>query len=208
MTTHVTFESTSEVDRDIFELLLLDAADDSSPAYIGDIRYPATMFETWCAEGRMRAAVNAKLRGSSWSAKDQRTPGSTLTVDELGRTCEGAIETMLGLDVAAVLHDGTDDRPDKTLNGVKFDVKGSLVRPGNTFAIPCWQALSKGYDALILSQHVEPGLARVWCCACKPVGASAWQYMQGVRGKKPFYRIACPQPASAEEASPLAHNAG
>jgi hypothetical protein len=138
----------------------------------------------------MRAEANARMRGKEWRAQDQRTPGQALTVDELGRVAEGSIEAMLGLDVAPVLADSTDDRPDKTVQGVAFDVKGANVRPGNTFSVPCWQVASKGYDALLLVQHIEPGLARVWCCKCLP-GGEGWRHYPGVRGKKDFWQLTC-----------------
>lgn len=178
------------LDREIFEAALLEAASSPRPTYICDIQTDPVLFEQLCAEGRMRAEANARMRGQGWRPQDQLTPGKRLTVDELGRVAEGAIEAMLGLDVAPVLADSTDDRPDKTLAGLRFDVKGADVRPKNTFSVPCWQVATKGYDALILVQHVEPGLARVWCCKCEPEGES-WQKMAGVRGKKPFWLIGC-----------------
>lgn len=178
------------LDREIFESLILEAAQSPTPTYIADIKTDPELFEQLCAEGRMRAEVNARLRGQEWKAGDQRTPGQKLTVDELGRVTEGAIEAMLGLDVAPVLQDSTDNRPDKTLAGVKFDVKGAEKRPGDTFSVPCWHIATKGYDALLLVQHVEPGLARVWCCSAHPAGP-AWVKMAGVRGKKPFWRLTC-----------------
>lgn len=186
-----TFNPADELDRDIFEAHILECAASPTPVLVGDIKTDPSDFERLCAEGRMRAEANARMRGREWKAADQLTPGQTMTVDELGRVAEGAIDAMLGLDVAPVLADSTDDRPDKTVAGVKFDVKGSFVRPGNTFSIPCWQVATKGYDALLLVQHIEPGLARVWCCSCAP-GGEAWTKMAGVRGKKPFWRVACP----------------
>lgn len=186
----ITLSPVDSIDRDIFESLILEAAQSHTPAYIADIKTDPELFEQLCAEGRMRAEVNARLRGKEWKAADQRTPGQQLTVDELGRVTEGSIEAMLGLDVAPVLQDSTDDRPDKTVAGVKFDVKGAEKRPGDTFSVPCWQIATKGYDALLLVQHLEPGLARVWCCSAQP-GGPAWTKLNGVRGKKPFWRLTC-----------------
>lgn len=193
---HYEFSTQSDLDRDMFASFITLAAANSTPTYICDIRTPPGRFEQYCAEGRARAEANARMRGKDWRPSDQNTPGQTLTVDELGRVGEGYIEEMLGgLDVAPVLVDSTDDRPDKTLNGLKFDVKASNPRPGDSFAVPIWQVAAKGYDALLLVQHLEPGLARVWCCRCKPEGG-AWRSQHGVRGKKPFWRIECtPAPA-------------
>lgn len=185
----ITFTPSNDFDRFAFEQLLLSAADSSTPTYIGDVATDPAQFERLCAEGRQRSDVNKSTRGS-WKAAHQHTPGQALTVDELGRVCEGAVEAMVGLDAAAVVLDGTDDRPDKTLAGVKFDVKGSAVRPNNTFAVPCWQVENKGYDALVLVQHVAPGHARVWCVKCAP--SACWKRMGGVRGKQDFWLIPCP----------------
>lgn len=189
MQTHV-FSPASSVDKDLFELMLLDAANSSTPTYICDVETNPANFERYCAEGRLRAEANARMRGKEWRREDQLTPGQALTVDELGRVGEGAVEEMLGLDVAPVLADSTDKRPDKTLAGIKFDVKSATPRPGDSFAVPVWQVASAGYDALLLVQHIEPGLARVWCCKCKAEGA-AWTQLAGARGKKPFWRICC-----------------
>lgn len=191
------FSTENELDRDLFAHFITAAAANSTPTYICDIRTPPGKFEQYCLEGRMRAEANARMKGTAWRQSDQLTPGQALTVDELGRVGEGYIEEMLGLDVAPVLADRTDDRPDKTLNGLKFDVKAANPRPGDSFAVPCWQVANKGFDALLLVQHIEPGLARVWCCRCKPEGG-AWRSQAGVRGKKPFWRIECtPAPAAA-----------
>ena len=196
------FSPENPLDRDMFASFITQAAASSTPTYICDIRTPPGRFEQYCFEGRARAEANARMRGKAWRPTDQVTPGQALTVDELGRVGEGYIEEMLagpdgerGLDVAPVLADSTDDRPDKTLNGLKFDVKAANPRPGDSFAVPIWQVASKGFDALLLVQHIEPGLARVWCCRCKPEGG-AWRSQAGVRGKKPFWRIECtPAPA-------------
>lgn len=189
LNTHV-FSPSSALDKDLFELMLLNAAVSSTPSYIADVTTDPANFERYCAEGRMRAEANARMRGKEWRREDQLTPGQTLTIDELGRVGEGSIEEMLGLDVAAVLADSTDKRPDKTLASIKFDVKAATPRPGDSFAVPVWQVASAGYDALLLVQHIEPGLARVWCCKCKPEGA-AWMKLGGVRGKRAFWRISC-----------------
>ncbi len=189
----VSLSPNDSLDRELFETMILEAAASPTPVYVCDIETDPALFEQHCAEGRMRAEANARMRGGDWKGQHQHTPGSALTIDELGRVAEGAIEAMLGLDVAAVLEDSTDDRPDKTLAGVKFDVKGSFVRPGNTFALPCWQVATKGYDSLLLVQHLEPGKARVWCCKCQP-GGEAWTKLNGVRGKGAFWRISCPNP--------------
>lgn len=191
----LTFSPDSYFDKDIFSISCLQAADDSAPSYIGDIEYePENNFELWLGEGSMRTAANSRFQ-TSHKPQHQYIPGQQLTVDQLGRICEGPIELMLGLDVAAVLDDRTDARPDLTVSGVRFDVKGSAVRPENSFAIPCWQANSGRYDALLLVQHVRPGLARVWGCKCSP--GQGWQERPAaMAGKKPFYRIACPDLAS------------
>ncbi|WP_444846589.1 hypothetical protein [Duganella caerulea] len=183
------------MDRDLFELMVLDASKSSTPRYICDVSTSASNFDRYCDEGRARAAANAAMRGARWHAGDQNTPGHALTVDELGRVGEGAIEELLGIDVAAVLTDATDARPDRTVAGVRFDVKTADVRPGNSFAVPVWRVDGRDYDALLLVQHVEPGLARVWCCKSEAAGA-AWTKRPGVRGKGDFYRIECPTPAA------------
>lgn len=183
----------SELDRDLFQAACLAAAESSTPSYIGEIAYdPTNHYEQWLAEGSMRTAVNKKIgTAHELQAKHQRIPGQALTVDELGRVCEGPVELLLGLDVAGVLMDSTDARPDKTVDGVRFDVKGSMVRPGNTFSLPCHKALKGDYDALILVQHVEPGRVRVWCCKCEVGGPSWTKFNPSQKGKTPFYRISC-----------------
>jgi hypothetical protein len=193
------FSPESELDRDLFAVACLEAASSSTPTYIGDIAYDAGLhYERWIAEGSMRTAVNARIgTAHARQAAMQRIPGQDLTVDQIGRICEGPIELLLGLDVAAVLTDSTDARPDLTVDGVRFDVKGSRARAENSFAVPCWQACSGRYDALLLVQHVAPGLARVWCCKCTPGGSSWQQRPPSQPGKKPFFRIACPAPAPA-----------
>lgn len=190
------FSHDSALDRDLFQDACLEAANSPEPTYVGDIAYDAALyFERWLDEGTMRTAVNKRIgTAHAKQTAHQRIPGQALTVDQLGRICEGPIELLLGLDVAAVLLDSTDARPDLTVDGVRFDVKGSSVRPENSFAIPCWQALTDKYDALLLVQHVSPGLARVWCCKCTP--GRGWQQRPPSQpGKKPFFRIACPTPA-------------
>lgn len=189
METAVVYSPESEVDRGIFEMMLLEAATDSTPTQIGDVTYNPEAFERYCAEGRMRAEANARMRGGRWRPQDQATPGCELTVDELGRVAEGAVEAMLGLDVAAVLADGVDARPDKTIAGVRFDVKGAHPRPGDSFAVPTRKVHE--YDALVLVQHIEPGRARVWCCKSAPGDSRRWGFRRGVRGKSDFYRIQC-----------------
>ena len=191
----LTFNTDSCFDKDIFKDSCLQAAGSSAPSLIGDIEYdPAINFELWLAEGDMRTAANSRFQ-KAHQAQHQFIPGQALTVDQLGRICEGPIELMLGLDVAAVLDDRTDARPHLTVSGVLFDVKGSAVRPENSFAIPCWKANSGRYDALLLVQHVRPGLARIWGCKCSP-GAGWQERPAAMAGKKPFYRIACPDLAS------------
>lgn len=189
----VTLNAKEALDKEIFQSLILDAAESQTPVYICDIESDPDKFEQYCAEGRMRAEANARMRGKDWKASVQKIPGIKLTADEIGRAAEGPIEEMVGLDVAAVLADSTDDRPDVVVEGVRFDVKGATVRANNTFAVPHYQVLTKGYNALLLVQHIEPGKARVWCVKCSP-GGESWTYMQGVRGNKPFWRIACPMP--------------
>lgn len=188
------FRPESETDRDIFELLVLSAACSQTPLFIGEIHTDPVLHDVWCGEGRMRAEMNARRKGADWKGFVQKIPGTKLTVDEIGRLGEGPVELMLGLDVAAVV-EGTDDRPDKVIDGVKFDVKASLERPENTFSLPVWQVESKDYDALLLVQHVEPGRVRVWCGACDKK-SPAWQMRPGAmsRGKRkgPFYLITCP----------------
>lgn len=195
------FKTDSAVDADLFAISCSAAAEHSQPAFVGCIEYnPEGVFDKWLAEGEARASINKAMRTAAGKkpASPQRVPGNEYTVDQLGRICEGPIELLLGLDVAAVVQDGTDARPDKTLDsGLRFDVKGSRVRPENSFAIPCWQAMTGKYDALLLVQHVRPGLVRVWACKCKP--GDGWQQRPPARaGNKPFFRIACPEPEPAE----------
>lgn len=191
----LTFSPNSALDRDLFEIGCLYAAESPLPTYLGDITYAAAEhYERWLAEGDMRTAANRRMgTAHARSEAHQRIPTTTLTVDQIGRLAEGPIELMLGLDVAAVLSDSTDARPDRTLSGVRFDVKGAAVRPGNSFAVPCWRVARGEYDALLLVQCIEPGRARVWGCACRP--GPGWQeYPASQAGKRPFYRIACPEP--------------
>lgn len=189
------FTPESTLDRDLFEIGCLYAAECPAPSYIGDIAYdPGNCYERWLLEGDMRTAANRRIgTAHARSEAHQRIPNTALTVDQIGRLAEGPIELMLGLDVAAVLPDSTDARPDKTLGGVRLDVKGAAPRPGNSFAVPCWRVARGEYDALLLVQCVEPGLVRVWGCACRP--GDGWQeYPASQVGKRPFYRIACPEP--------------
>lgn len=189
----VTFRPESDVDRDIFGLICREAADSFNPTYIGDIKYDAAKhFERWLEEGRMRSAVNKKTgKADDKQAERQRIENCKFTCDELGRITEGPIELMWGLTVAAVVEDGTDDRPDLCIDGVQFDVKGSYQRQTPSFSLPVWTV--KKYEALLLVQHVEPGLARVWACKC---GAKVpWKEMPPAPGKKhPFFLIRCPAP--------------
>lgn len=181
------FRPESETDRDLFELALLEACTCGQPQFIGEVHTDPALFEQWCVEGRMRSEMNAKRLGDSWNAEKQRIKKQDLTADEIGRLGEGPIEQMLGLDVAAVV-EGTDDRPDRVVSGVRFDVKASRERPGNTFSVPVWVMKQKEYDALVLVQHVQPGVARVWCGRSKKDGErlEAWEYR---RGKPDFWLI-------------------
>lgn len=189
----ITFFPESETDRDFFAMACREAADSFTPSYVGDIKYDAAKyFESWLAEGRMRSAVNLKTgKADEKQSERQAIKKCSFTCDELGRITEGPIELMCGLTVAAVVEDGTDDRPDLCLDGVQFDVKGSYKRSADTFSLPVWTV--KKYEALLLVQHVEPGLARVWACKC---GADVpWQPMPPAKGKKHwFYLITCPTP--------------
>ncbi len=189
----IAYSPLSDLDRDLFAIACREAADSFTPTYIGDIHYDAAQhFETWLAEGRMRSAVNRKT-GKADERQDERQAikKCSFTCDELGRITEGPIELMCGLTVAAVVEDGTDDRPDLCIDGVQFDVKGSYKRDTDTFSLPLW-TVSK-YEALLLVQHVEPGLARVWACKC---GAQVpWERRPPAKGKKHgFYLITCPAP--------------
>jgi len=193
------FRPENGADREVFELYVIDAADSLIPVFLGEIHTDPALHDVWCAEGRMRAEMNARRKGADWKAYVQKIPGTALTVDEIGRLGEGPIERMLGLDVAAVV-ESTDDRPDKVIAGIKFDVKASLARAGDTFSLPVWQVKSKNYDALILVQHIEPGRCKAWCGRCAPESA-AWEMRPGAiskgKRKSPFYLIRC-TPASAE----------
>jgi hypothetical protein len=187
-----TFSPASSLDKDIFAGNCLAAAAFSSPTYVDDIEYDATEhYQRWYQEGCDRTVANSRYQRKHFP-KHQHIPGQTLTVDQLGRICEGPIELLLGLDVAAVLWDRTDNKADVALEGIKFDVKGATPKCGNSFAVECEKARGGVYDALLLVQLVQPGLARVWACKCAPVEGK-WQEKPGsMAGKKPFYRIPCP----------------
>lgn len=180
-----------DLEKTIFQSLIIEASKSSKPTYICDIRTDPSKFEQLCEEGRQRTAVNKKIQ-ANFKPGNQITKGQKLTADEVGRLTEHPIEEMLGLDVAAVLEDSTDDRPDKVVDGVKFDVKGSVYRKTNSFSLPVWQVKTKGYDALLLVQHIEPGHSRVWCCKCEP--GEAWKCHAGVGGKSAFFCITCELP--------------
>lgn len=188
-----TFSPASSLDKDIFALNCLAAAESSSPAYVGDIEYDAgEHYQKWYQEGCDRTAANAGFQRKH-SPEHQHIPGQALTVDQLGRICEGPVSLLLGLDVAAVLQDRTDKRPDVVVDGIRFDVKGSMPRYENSFSIECYKARDGRYDALLLVQLVRPGLARVWACRCEP--GAGWQEKAGCPASKPnFYRIPCPAP--------------
>jgi hypothetical protein len=130
-TATIDFMVGSELDADLFEAALIDAANATRPAYIGDIVYDSSSkLEQWIAEGNMRSTVNVKTGRAVKNQDDiQAIPDIAFTVDQIGRLCEGPVELMLGLDVQAVVLDGTDKRPDKTIAGIKFDIKGATVRP-------------------------------------------------------------------------------
>lgn len=189
-----TFSPASALDKDIFAGNCLAAAESSFPTYVGDIEYDATQYyQKWYQEGTARTVANSGFQPNH-KPQHQHIPGQFLTVDQLGRICEGPIELLLGLDVAAVLQDRTDKRPDVAVDGVRFDVKGATPRYGNSFAVECEKARGGGYDALLLVQLVQPGLARVWACKCDAV-AGGWEEKPGsMAGKKPFFRIPCPAP--------------
>jgi hypothetical protein len=191
----IVFTPGNETDADIFQMLCVEAAGFSKPTYIGDIVYDSSIhLERWIDEGNQRTAVNSKTgRAVKNQSEVQQIPNIGFTVDQLGRICEGPIELLLGLDVAAVVTDGTDDRPDKIIDGIRFDVKGATVRHENSFSIPLWQAHSGKYDALLLVQHLEAGRVRVWACRCE--ADNSWQRRPPSKvGKKPFYRIPCVAP--------------
>lgn len=184
------FDHRDEMDRDLLELYINEHATSPVPRCAGYLKTDASRFEQLCAEGRGRSSANASMRGDAWNAGHQHTPGHTLTVDEVGRVAEGGVEDFLGIDVAAVLPDATDARPDIVRGGVRFDIKAACVRPGDTFSVPCWQVDGGRYDALLLVQHIEPGRARLWVCKCDP-SSPAWERRPGVRGKADFYLIHC-----------------
>lgn len=188
---YITLDQSDALDRELFEAALLAAAESPTPSYICDIRHAPELVPFWAEEGRQRARENALRLGKRWRPQDQHSPGQNFTADEIGRVAEGPVELMLGLDVAAVLKGQVDARPDKTLDGVRFDVKGSENRPRNTFSLPVDKVDVNGYDALILVRYLMPGHVRVWCCKCKPEGG-AWEQRDGVRDKNDYYLITCP----------------
>lgn len=188
---YITLDQSDSLDRDLFEAALLAAAESSTPSYICDIKHAPELVPLWQAEGRQRAKENALRLGKRWRPQDQWSPGQAFSADEIGRVAEGPVEQMLGLDVAAVLKGRVDARPDKTLDGVRFDVKGSENRPRNTFSLPVDKVNVSAYDALILVRYLAPGHVRVWCCKCLPKGR-AWERRDGVRDKGPYYLVTCP----------------
>lgn len=189
--TYITLDQSDALERELFEAALLAAATSPTPSYICDIHHDVALLPKWCEEGRQRAKENAEMRGKAWKPQDQHTPGQSFTADEIGRVAEGPVELMLGLDVAAVLKGRVDARPDKTLDGIRFDVKGAENRPDNTFSLPVYKVKQNKYDALILVRYIKPGHVRVWACKCAPV-KPAWCEMDGVRDKGPFYKVSCP----------------
>lgn len=188
---YVTLNAADQLERGIFEALILQAAESPDPAYICDLETDPTLHEVLKAEGRARAADNSKRLGARWNGKSQNIPRQSLTKDEIGRVCEYPIETMLGLDVAAVLEGATDNRPDKTVDGVRFDVKGAENRPFNTFSLPQYKVDGDAYDALLLVRLLAPGQYRIWCCRCAPQGG-CWKACEGKAGNHDFYLIRCP----------------
>lgn len=188
---YITLNQSDSLDRELFEAAILAAAQSSSPSYICDIHHDPALVPLWADEGRQRTQDNAQRQGKEWRPQKQHIPGQTFTADEIGRVAEGPVELMLGLDVAAVLQGQVDARPDKTIDGIRFDVKGTENRPDNTFSLPIYKVVQDNYDALILVRYLEPGHVRVWCCKCQAAGP-AWSARPGMPGKTPFYVISCP----------------
>lgn len=184
------YSTQSELDRDLFEMALVEAATSKTPVEIGLLSYPAELIEVWLEEGRMRTAVNAKIgTAHKDQKKQQKITGQTWTCDELGRVCEGPVELMLGLDVAAVNHDGTEPTADKVIDGIRFDVKGAGAERDCTFSLPVWTVKKDRYDALVLVQYLEPGQCRVWACA---VADEALGFPRpGTRGRPAYFLIDC-----------------
>lgn len=185
----LTFSPANDFDRFAFEQLLLEAAQSARPTEIGHIEFDPELIPLWLEEGRMRTAVNRSI-GTAHpdQAKQQRIEGQAWTCDELGRVCEGPVELMLGLDVAAVNTCGTEPSADKSIQGVRFDVKGAGPERNGTFSLPVWTTRCGRYDALVLVHYLRPGLCRVFACKCAP-DEGCWQLRPGTAGRKPFYLI-------------------
>jgi hypothetical protein len=194
MSHYYTLDQGNPLDRELFESAILAAAQSPTPSYICDIQHDPALVPVWADEGRQRTKDNAERLAKAWRSQKQHIPGQAFTADEIGRVAEGPVELMLGLDVAAVLHGQVDARPDKTVDGVRFDVKGSENRPDNTFSLPVHKVAEGVYDALILVRYLKPGHVRVWSCKCEAT-APAWSARPGVRGQTPFYVISCPDGA-------------
>lgn len=187
------FSPESDFDRYAFEELLVEAAESGAPREIGHVQYDASLIEVWLEEGRMRTAVNARIGTAHKDQKaQQRIVGQAWTCDELGRVCEGPVELMLGLDVAAVNECGTEPKADREVQGIRFDVKGAGKERDATFSLPVWTTKKDRYDALILVQYLEPGLCRVWACKLDPPSGH-WEYRPGTKGRPNFYLIRASQ---------------
>lgn len=115
----------------------------ATPAKVIVVNHASEHYQKWYQEGCQRTAANSRFQRKH-SPEHQHVPGQALTVDQMGRICEGPIELLLGLDVAAVLQDRTDKRPDVVVDGIRFDVKGSVPRYENSFAVECEKVRSGG----------------------------------------------------------------
>lgn len=185
------FSPASAYDDLLLTLSLLEAARYSEASYVGYVQLSDEDVERLKAEGRERTEMNKKRMGVRWVGTAQKIEGCDLTADELGRICEGAIESIIPLNVEAVVT-GVDARPDLILGRFRktFDIKSSFRRHEPTFSIA--QRVAHKYGALVLTQYCDSGKVHIWACKSDTRG---WEPRKGNQGRGDFYLIRCPEPA-------------
>lgn|GEM_PF-4281355 len=171
----------------LFASALIAAADSDAPIYLGRISLPSHRVACLRAEGQARTEANRRRLGCRFQER-QIWKGCPLTLDELGRLAEGAVEGLIDVQAEAVV-EGVDARPDVLLSGIRFDIKAAYDRPGHSFAVA--KSVAGGYDAVIFVEITADRKMHVWCCRARP---DAWELRPGVRGGDDFYLVRCPAP--------------
>lgn len=182
----VRFSAESAGHKALFAARLLEAADSETPVYIGRISLPKHRVACLRAEGQARTEANRRRLGCRFKER-QFWDNCPLSLDEIGRLAEGAVEELLEVQAAPVV-EGVDARPDVVFHALRMDVKATFDR--NSFAIA--KSVAGGYDALIFVSISADKKLHVWAVKSRP---DAWELRPGVRGGDDFYLVKCPAPA-------------